>query len=107
MATRLAYGRSTLYADILEPLASNRRSRGVEVIGTGFDPPRPGHETVMDEARNRTHDPHRFTRDADGSTRPRIRFSKEEADAYENAAGSTPVLDWIHQTLQAAARPKD
>lgn len=59
---------------------------------------------------------HFFTREADGSVRIRIRFSPEEASLYEEAAGATPLLHWIHRTLSdkateevevaRAARPK-
>jgi hypothetical protein len=52
------------------------------------------------------HDKHRLTRERDGTARLRIRFSKEEADAMEVAAGSTPIVDWIHATLRGASSPQ-
>lgn len=45
-----------------------------------------------------------FRREDDGSVRLRIRFDPEEASLYEEAAGTTPVVDWLHATLGAAAR---
>lgn len=45
-----------------------------------------------------------LTREADGSARPRIRFSPEQVALFEEAAGDTPVIDWIRQTLDQAAR---
>jgi hypothetical protein len=48
--------------------------------------------------------PHFFMREGDGSVRLRIRLSPEEASRIEEAAGTTPLLSWIHQTLQDAAR---
>lgn len=47
--------------------------------------------------------PHFFAREADGSVRLRIRFGPEEATRMEIAAGSTPVMSWIHETLANAA----
>ncbi len=48
--------------------------------------------------------PHFFAREADGSVRLRIRFQSEEASMIEEAAGSTPVMVWLHQTIKDAAR---
>lgn len=47
--------------------------------------------------------PHFFDRQEDGSVRLRIRFSAEEAAMYEEAAGSVPLLTWIHSSLNEAA----
>lgn len=51
----------------------------------------------------RRHSPHFFAREADGSVRLRIRIESDEASLYEEAAGSMPVMDWLHSTLQDAA----
>lgn len=48
--------------------------------------------------------PHFFHRQSDGSVRIRIRFTPEEADVIEEAAGSTPLLTYIHQTINTSAR---
>lgn len=40
----------------------------------------------------------------DGTVRLRIRFDGAEAAMYEEAAGSEPIMDWFHRTLQEAAR---
>ena len=48
------------------------------------------------------HDPNRLTRDRDGGARVRLRFTREEADALQRAAGDVPVVDWMRQMLQAA-----
>ena len=47
---------------------------------------------------------HFFAREPDGSVRLRIRFDGTEASMMEEAAGDTPLLNWIHQTLSGAAR---
>ena len=47
--------------------------------------------------------PHFFERERDGSARLRIRFSPEEATKIENAAGSTPLVPWIHQAVDREA----
>lgn len=52
----------------------------------------------------RTPSPHFFLREPDGSVRLRIRFDGEEASLFEEAAGKTPVMVWIHRTLGEAAR---
>lgn len=44
-----------------------------------------------------------FTREQDGSVRLRLRFTAEEAALIEEAAGQTPVVTWVKQTLRAAA----
>jgi hypothetical protein len=49
------------------------------------------------------HSPHFFAREADGSVRLRIRFENEEAALFEEAAGDTPVMVWLHRTLVEAA----
>lgn len=46
---------------------------------------------------------HFFDRDADGSVRLRMRFSAEEASLFEEAAGTTPIMVWLHRTLEEAA----
>lgn len=52
----------------------------------------------------RQHNPHFFNREPDGTVRLRIRFENEEASLFEEAAGETPVMVWIHRTLAAAAK---
>ena len=52
----------------------------------------------------RKHNPSFFNREPDGSVRLRLRLDGEEAALYEEAAGDTPVLVWLHRTLAAAAR---
>ena len=48
--------------------------------------------------------PHFFRRQPDGTVRGRITIDPDEADLYEEAAGATPVMTWIHQTLYDTAR---
>jgi hypothetical protein len=48
--------------------------------------------------------PHFFEREADGSVRLRIRFTPEEASLIEEAAGSTPLMLYIHRVLNDRAR---
>lgn len=50
------------------------------------------------------HSPHFFAREPDGSVRLRIRFENDEASLFEEAAGDTPVMAWLHRTLGEAAR---
>lgn len=50
------------------------------------------------------HSPHFFAREPDGTVRLRMRFTGEEASLFEEAAGDTPVMVWIHRTLGEAAR---
>lgn len=50
------------------------------------------------------HNPHFFGREADGSVRLRLRFEPEEAALYEEAAGDTPLMTWLHRTLTEAAK---
>jgi len=47
-----------------------------------------------------------FVRLADGSVRLRIRFTAEEADLIEQAAGDTPLLEWLHRVINQAAYEK-
>jgi hypothetical protein len=54
--------------------------------------------------RRRRQSEHFFARESDGSVRLRIRFDGDEASLMEEAAGSTPLLAWIHKTLGEAAR---
>lgn len=53
---------------------------------------------------SRKHNPNFFAREADGSVRLRVRFDNEEASLFEEAAGDTPVMVWLHRTLGEAAR---
>jgi hypothetical protein len=55
-------------------------------------------------ARKQTPSPHFFTREPDGSVRLRHRLNSEEASLIEEAAGSTPLMIWIHRALNEAAR---
>lgn len=48
--------------------------------------------------------PHFFSREPDGSVRLRLRFEGDEASLFEEAAGDTPVMLWLHRTLGEAAR---
>lgn len=48
--------------------------------------------------------PHFFAREDDGSVRLRIRFLPDEASLIEEAAGATPLMTWIHQTLSQNAK---
>lgn len=48
--------------------------------------------------------PHFFAREGDGTVRLRIRFTGEEASLFEEAAGTTPIINWIHETLTEVAR---
>lgn len=52
----------------------------------------------------RKHSPHFFAREADGTVRLRIRFEGEEASLFEEAAGDTPLMTWMHRTLTEAAK---
>lgn len=53
---------------------------------------------------NTKHSPHFFARESDGSVRLRMRFSPEEASLFEEAAGRTPLMNWMHQSLVERAR---
>lgn len=46
---------------------------------------------------------HFFDRMDDGSVRLRLKFTPEEASLFEEAAGKTPVMAWLHRTLLANA----
>lgn len=48
--------------------------------------------------------PHFFRRDAHGAAVVRLKFRPAEASLYEEAAGDTPVIVWLHKTLNEAAR---
>ena len=50
------------------------------------------------------HNPNFFNREPDGTVRLRVRFENEEASLFEEAAGDTPVMVWLHRTLVAAAK---
>jgi hypothetical protein len=47
--------------------------------------------------------PHFFDREPDGSVRLRLRFSEEEANLIEEAAGRTPLIPWIHKAIGVQA----
>lgn len=53
-------------------------------------------------ATSRQHSKHFLAREDDGSVRLRMRFSSEEASLFEEAAGETPIMLWIHRTLKNA-----
>ena len=59
--------------------------------------------TDQPQRRQKQHNPSFFERQPDGSVRIRIRFENEEAALFEEAAGNTPVMTWLHRTLMAAA----
>lgn len=46
---------------------------------------------------------HFLEREGDGTVRLRMRFSNEEAALFEEAAGDTPIMLWLHRTLKSAA----
>lgn len=48
--------------------------------------------------------PHFFMRESDGSARVRVRFSEKDASMIEEAAGTMPLMTWIHKTLRDTAR---
>ena len=50
------------------------------------------------------HNPFFFHREPDGTVRVRLRFTAEEAAQFEEAAGTTPVVTWMHQVLGDTAR---
>jgi hypothetical protein len=52
----------------------------------------------------RKQSPNFFEREADGSVRIRFRLGPEEATMIEEAAGSTPLMVWLHRTLSETAR---
>lgn len=53
---------------------------------------------------SRRHSKHFLARESDGSVRLRMRFKGEEAALFEEAAGNTPIMLWMHRTLVEAAR---
>lgn len=55
-------------------------------------------------SKKKNHSPHFFAREPDGSVRLRIRFSSEEASIIEEAAGSTPLMLYIHRVLAQQSR---
>ena len=57
----------------------------------------------MDKERPKPN-PHFFRRESDGTVRLRIRFSEEEASLIEEAAGTTPLLVYIHRVLRERAK---
>jgi hypothetical protein len=52
---------------------------------------------------SRPHSVTRITRDGDGSARLRLRFSSDEVDLIEGAAGGAAVLPWIYDAILDAA----
>ena len=48
--------------------------------------------------------PNFFDRERDRTVRLRLRFSEEDADLIEEAAGDTPLITYIHRTLREQAR---
>lgn len=46
--------------------------------------------------------PHFLARDVNGKVTIRMRFTDEEAAIFEEAAGKTPVIEWLHQALNRA-----
>lgn len=52
----------------------------------------------------RRHSKHFLAREGDGSVRLRMRFTGEEASLFEEAAGDTPIMMWMHRTLKEAAK---
>lgn len=50
------------------------------------------------------HSAHFFAREPDGSVRLRIRFTSEEASMIEEAAGSTPLMIYLHRVVAGQAR---
>lgn len=59
---------------------------------------------TMTHGQPRQHNPNFFAREADGTVRLRIKFDTDEASLFEEAAGDTPVMIWLHRTLAAAAK---
>lgn len=55
-------------------------------------------------AEPKRHSPHFLAREGDGTVRLRMRFTGEEASLFEEAAGDTPIMLWLHQTLKEAAQ---
>ena len=53
---------------------------------------------------SKRHSPHFLARESDGSVRLRMRFTGEEAALFEEAAGKTPIMLWLHRTLKEAAQ---
>jgi hypothetical protein len=60
--------------------------------------------TSAPEPERRPKSPHFFERQPDGSVRLRIRFREDEAAVIEEAAGDTPLLEYIHKVLNDRAR---
>ena len=52
----------------------------------------------------RRQSPSFFKRDHDGSVRVRLRFDDDTASLIEDAAGRTPLMVWVNNTLTAAAK---
>ena len=50
------------------------------------------------------HSKYFLAREDDGSVRLRMRFQGDEAALFEEAAGDTPIMVWIHRTLGETAR---
>lgn len=60
--------------------------------------------TTVPEPTPSSKSPHFFERERDGSVRVRIRFTPDEASLIEEAAGTTPLLLYIHRVLGERAR---
>ena len=56
----------------------------------------------MSESRRQSK--HFLAREDDGSVRLRMRFTGEEASLFEEAAGETPIMIWLHRALNETAR---
>jgi hypothetical protein len=54
-------------------------------------------------SKGRQHSQHFLLREDDGTVRLRMRFSHEEASLFEEAAGDTPIMLWLHRALKGAA----
>lgn len=48
--------------------------------------------------------PHFFDREPDGSVRLRLRFTEEEANLIEEAAGRSPLIPYILRAVKEAAK---
>ena len=48
--------------------------------------------------------PHFFDREPDGTVRLRLRFTEEQADAIEEAAGKTPLVHYVLDAIVKTAK---
>ncbi len=60
--------------------------------------------STSSEPSPRPKSPHFFEREHDGSVRLRFRLTADEASLIEEAAGSTPLMLYIHRVLGDRAR---